>query len=93
MKKLSLLFILLITIPSVAQTSWIESDISRESNLNMPKDILPIVNKETSELALFYKARKVIFAKLYNENSELIGSINAINLPKIIKVAILLPYF
>ena len=75
-------------LPVLSQNTWFASDISRESEANTPKDVLPIVNNDTNELALFYKAKRVIFAKLYNENQELISSINAINIPKKTKVLI-----
>ncbi|MEJ6792018.1 MAG: hypothetical protein QNK89_04595 [Lacinutrix sp.] len=53
MKKLCVLFFILCAMPVVSQSSWIESNISRESNANSPKDVLPVVNKDTNELALF----------------------------------------
>lgn len=88
MKNYLVLVLFFIASFSFSQTSWIDSDISRESDANTPKDVLPIVNADTQELALFFKARRVIFAKLYNENQELIGSINAVNLPKKAKLLI-----
>lgn len=82
MKKKLLLLICLISLITHAQEKWLVSDIKYETETFKPKNIIPVVNEDTNNIALFFANRKVIFGKLYDNEKRLIGTINNINIPK-----------
>lgn len=82
MKLFVKLFLLVVSFQLNAQNLWFETDINTEINVLKPKDVIPIINDDNGNIALFFINSKVAFGKLHNEEGQLIGSINNISIPK-----------
>ena len=69
-------FVFLVSINvSISQNLWFETDINTEIDVLKPKDVIPVINDDNGNIALFFINSKVAFGKLHNKEGQLIGSI------------------
>ena len=88
MKHVLLLFTCILSTLTFAQEEWVGFNIEEETKQLYPKDVIPVVNEDNNQIAMFFTNRKVVFGKLYGQDKKLIGSINNVIIPKKGKVLI-----
>ncbi|WP_223034584.1 hypothetical protein [Hanstruepera marina] len=74
-------FIFLVLNICVAQQNWIIVDAKSDFPEEKIKEVIPIVNEEENNLALFFKTKKGLEAYLYNDKQELVNHISIDKLP------------
>lgn len=82
MKIILAFFISLLSFLSFSQENWISIDTHNKVENDNFNDIIPIVNKENGDLAVFLKEKKGLVGYLYNNKQELVHSIVVDELPK-----------
>ncbi|MEQ3663263.1 MULTISPECIES: hypothetical protein [unclassified Olleya] len=88
MKYALILFAFVFSTLTSAQEEWVGFNIEEETKQLYPKDVIPVVNEDTNQIAMFFTNRKVIFGNLHDQNKQLIGSINNVIIPKKGKILI-----
>src|SRR5690606_40408777 len=63
-----------------AQDSWLFSSNPLFDNEKV-KEVIPIVNTESGEFAIFYKVKKGLIAELYSNEKKLLHTFTLDNLP------------
>lgn len=82
LKNRLLIFFLFLTSLTFSQETWLVSKNSIINKKNSLKEVIPIIDSETRNTAIFFNSRKGFEANLYDENQELIESIKTVeNLP------------
>ncbi len=82
MKKILLFFYLLsVSITSIAQENWLELVINNPLSEERIKEVIPITNTKTGDLALFYKTRSGLLCYLFNNKQELTNTFAVDTLP------------
>ncbi|GAA3778380.1 hypothetical protein GCM10022271_08310 [Corallibacter vietnamensis] len=71
MRSFIAFFFCLLCYTSIAQNAWLQSS-NYHFETHPVSDIAPVVNKETRNIALFYKVKKGYVAELYNDKKELL---------------------
>lgn len=81
-KLFPLLFLFLISTTVSAQRNWIVIETGLQGEYSNLKDALPIIDKESGNIAFFLREKKQITAYLYNQNQELISKVVIDDIPK-----------
>ncbi len=79
---------MLISVSCISQEPWITINSDKKVFKKTIRDIHPIVNKQTGDVAIFFKTNTGLTCHLYNNKKVLISTVNITKLPKNSKITL-----